>query len=167
MRFLPGDSPTASRQTEMPGVLSSWLAVEDKTVISETPDWPRLEAAVRSDGRLGGVLERLRGRTVCAAIQHGDFAPWNIKVSAQGKWTVLDWERGQLRGIPAWDWFHYVIQTGILVARAQTSALVEQLEGLLASESFRQYTLRASIAGSERDLVLAYLLHVVEVINPP
>jgi len=165
-RFFPGDSPAAGQEAEIPRLLSSWLAVEGKTVISETPDWPRLEAAARQDGRLRGVAERLGGRTVCAAIQHGDFAPWNIKVSPQGNWTVLDWERGELRGIPAWDWFHFVIQSEILVGRAETSALVQRVERLLSRDDFQRYAQRSGIAGLERDLALAYLLHVVEVIQP-
>jgi len=166
MKFFAGDSPTAGQVAETRRLLSSWLDAEGKTAISETPAWPRLEAAARQHGPLRGVAERLSGRTVCAAIQHGDFAPWNIKVSPEGNWTVLDWERGQLKGIPAWDWFHYVIQSAILVGRAETSALVEHVEGLLATDAFQQYVQRTGIAGLERDLVLAYLLHVVEVIQP-
>ena len=32
-----------------------------------------------------------------------------------GSWVVLDWERGEPEGLPGWDWFHYVVQTGVLV----------------------------------------------------
>jgi hypothetical protein len=166
IKFFAGDSPSAGQAAEIPRLLSSWLAAERKTVISDTPDWPRLEAAARQDGRLRGVAERLGGRAVCAAIQHGDFAPWNIKVSSEGNWTVLDWERGELRGIPAWDWFHFVIQSEILVGRAETSALVQRVERLLSRDDFQRYAQRSGIAGLGRDLALTYLLHVVEVIQP-
>ena len=108
----------------------------------------------------------MRGRTVHPAIYHGDLAPWNIKVSPAGAWTVLDWERGEPTGIPGWDWFHYVIQSGILVGRLSTPVLAQRVESLLRSDAFKQYAARAGILGCERDLVLAYLLHVVEVLKP-
>ena len=79
---------------------------------------------------------------------------------------MLDWERGELAGIPGWDWFHYVIQSAILVGRLPTSALMQRVEGLLGSEAFQRYAERAGIRGCERELVLAYLLHVAEVIKP-
>jgi len=79
---------------------------------------------------------------------------------------VLDWERGELDGIPGWDWFHYVIQPGILVERLSTTDLVQRIETLLAAESFAAYAGRAGILGCERELLLAYLLHAVEVIKP-
>jgi hypothetical protein len=40
------------------------------------------------------------------------------------------------------------------------------VECLLDSAAFRQYAARGGIVGSERELVLAYLLHVVEVVKP-
>ena len=87
-------------------------------------------------------------------------------MSPAGAWTVLDWERGELTGIPGWDWFHYVIQSAILVGHLPTSALVQRVEDLLGSEAFQQYAVRGGIVGCERELALAYLLHVVEVIKP-
>jgi len=51
---------------------------------------------------------RCRSR-VYPALTHGDFAPWNVKVSRR-QWTVLDWERGELAGRAGWDWFHFVMQ---------------------------------------------------------
>jgi hypothetical protein len=79
---------------------------------------------------------------------------------------VLDWERGELIGIPGWDWFHYIIQTGVLVKRQTTLALIHRVENLLASNVFKEYARRSNIDGFERELLLSYLLHLVEVIQP-
>ena len=68
--------------------------------------------------------------------------------------------------MPGWDWFHYTIQSAILVERLPTSVLVQRVEGLLGSEAFQRYAERAGIRGCERELVLAYLLHAAEVIKP-
>ncbi len=79
---------------------------------------------------------------------------------------MLDWERGQLAGPPGWDWFHYVLQTAILVQKATTPAVISQAEALLGSDAFQAYAARAGIAGAERPLLLAYLVHCVEVTKP-
>ena len=79
---------------------------------------------------------------------------------------MLDWERGEVTGIPGWDWFHYVIQPGLLVERQSSAGLVQRVEHLLRSESFKFYARQSGIIGLERDLVLAYLLHAVEVVKP-
>ena len=138
--------------TERPGQVQMAYAVERAVQARELPN---------------PLLQRLPGRTVPATLQHGDFAPWNIKVSpASGAWTVLDWERGELAGIPGWDWFHYVLQPAILVERLPVAGLVQRMEGLLRSEAFLAYAERAGIRGCERELALAYLIHAAEVIKP-
>ena len=164
--FFPGESPRPRQEAALPDLLSSWINPERSLALCDTPDWQRLESATSANALFAVIAGQLRGRMVHPAIHHGDFAPWNIKVSPAGDWTVLDWERGELAGIPGWDWFHYVIQTGILVGRLPTPVLVERVESLLSSDPFQQYAARGAILGCERDLVLAYLLHVVEVIKP-
>ncbi len=164
--FFPGDSPRPQDEAALPKLLESWVDPSRKVAVSDTPDWARLERAC-PDNRLFSVLAgQLRGRVVQSALCQGDLAPWNIRVSPTGDWTVLDWERGELPGIPGWDWFHYVIQSAILVGRLPTSALVQRVESLLNSAAFRPYAACAGIVDCARELVLAYLLHMVEVIKP-
>ncbi len=164
--FFAGDSPRAREEGGIPPLLASWVDPQKRVVVGETADWTRLEATASANERFCRVATGLRDRTIQATIHHGDFTPWNIKVSPLGAWTVLDWERGELIGLPGWDWFHYVVQTGILVARLPTLQLIEKLEKLLDSEPFRRYAQCAAISGLERWLVLAYLLHCTEVIKP-
>jgi hypothetical protein len=164
--FLAGDSPRPRDEGALPALLASWVDRQQTLLLSETADWARLESAASAHALFGPLARRLRDRTIRAVIQHGDFAPWNIKVSPFGGWTVLDWERGELAGIPGWDWFHYVIQPGILVERLSTRRLVRRIERLLASPAFTPYAVRTGIAGYERELFLAYLLHAAEVIQP-
>lgn len=164
--FYAGDSPRPEHEAALAPLLESWIDPNRKIPVADTPDWVRLEGVCAGSNLLPLLAGRLRGRVIQSAIHHGDFAPWNIKVSPSGAWTVLDWERGELTGIPGWDWFHYIIQSAILVGRLPTSALVQRVEGLLSSASFQQYAARGGILGCERELVLAYLLHAVEVIRP-
>ncbi len=164
--FFAGDSPRPQPEAALPSLLESWVDPHRSVTVATTSDWERLEKAGSGSKLFPLIAAQLRGRVIQAAIHHGDLAPWNIKVAPGGAWTVLDWERGELTGIPGWDWFHYVIQSAILVGHLPTSALVRRVEGLLNSAAFKQYAACAGIAGCERALVLAYLLHAVEVIKP-
>jgi len=164
--FFPGDPPRPQHESGLPALLGSWVDPNHNLLLAQAPGWARLEQAAPAGNLFAALAGQLRGRTVHPAIHHGDFAPWNVKVSPAGAWTVLDWERGELAGIPAWDWFHYVIQFGILVGRLPIPALAQRVETLLTSDAFRQYASRADILGCERQLLLAYLLHAIEVIQP-
>jgi hypothetical protein len=107
------------------------------------------------------VME-LAGTRFHPALMHGDCAPWNVKV-ADGRWTLLDWERGELTGVPGWDWFHFVMQPAVLVRREPVTRLLARFEQLLAGEDFVRFAQHAGIAGSERALALAYLCYCTRV----
>jgi hypothetical protein len=155
MQFAAGHSPGPHDGAALPELLAAWLdAGRDAAAAKSHPLFPRLQT-VLGPARLH------------PAIFHGDFAPWNIRVDpATGRWTVLDWERGEPAGPPGWDWFHFVIQPEILVRRAGTEALAARVEELLGSEAFRAYARRAGMEESARALVLAYLLYCTAVIAP-
>ncbi len=163
--FFTGDSPRVNDEDAMARLLSCWVHRQEKVRLSELSGWTRC-ASASAIAWFPALARRIGQQFLHPAIRHGDFAPWNIKVSPRGAWTVLDWERSELTGIPAWDWFHYVIQTGILVERQPTSRLASRVESLLTSASFQQYAEYCGIAGLERELALAYLVHCVEVIKP-
>lgn len=164
--YCVGDSPRRGTESGLPTLLNSWVGPHRRTALAGLPDWVRLESAAAANDWFRSAASRFRGRMVQAVIYHGDFTPWNIKVSPAGQWTVLDWERGELTGVPGWDWFHYVLQPGILVERLPTATLVKRIETLFSSESFKRYAARAAIDGAERALLLAYLLYCLEVIQP-
>jgi hypothetical protein len=164
--FFPGDSPRPRDEAALPSLLNAWVDPKRTIAVSDTPDWRRLQEAASRNDLFAVLAGQLGGRKLHPAIHHGDFVPWNIKVSPGGAWTVLDWERGELAGLPGWDWFHYLIQSGILVGHLSTPVLIQRVETLLDSEAFKQYAARAGILGCERELALAYLLHVAEVIKP-
>jgi len=164
--YFAGDSPRPRDEGALPALLASWVDARRSFALSDAADWGRLERAASGTGLFARLAGQIRNRVVHPVIQHGDLAPWNIKVSPAGRWIVLDWERGELAGIPTWDWFHYVIQPAILVEHLPTPELVRRVEGLLGSEAFKAYATRAGITGCGRELVLAYLLHAVEVIKP-
>jgi len=165
--FIPGDPPRSQPANTMAGLLHSWVDVSRRLPISELPIWQRLTREAEPSPLLKTLTPALASTSVCPTLYHGDFAPWNIKVSPHtGAWTVLDWERGELVGLPCWDWFHYRIQTGLLVDRLPAETHARQIEQWLAAEDFVHY---ARIAGAwevRKELLLAYLLYNLEVIRP-
>jgi len=136
-------------------LLGSWLTAKQR-LRSGT----RGVAAVVGGGSESPLPGACQGRwaeaRVHPALTHGDFAPWNVKVS-RGQWTVLDWERGELAGVPGWDWFHFVMQPAVLVRRERTESLLSRFEHLLDSAHFSKYAEQAGIGEHRRALALAYL----------
>ncbi|MEY2428656.1 MAG: hypothetical protein QOJ40_1541 [Verrucomicrobiota bacterium] len=164
MDFIAGDSPRRRDDSEVAGLMTAWLDQSRTVGLSDLASWRRLAGApsplfARLDKQLGG-------KQFHPCLSHGDFAPWNIKVGSDGRWVVLDWERGQLTGPPAWDWFHFVIQPAILVEKLSTTMLAGKFDGLLISTSFQRYAKAAGLAGFEREWVLAYLLYCRDIIKP-
>jgi hypothetical protein len=60
-------------------------------------------------GRLG--VSDLR-----AVMQHGDPGPWNAVVTSDGTVAFLDWEAGELRGLPLWDLFYFLRSVSLIVS---------------------------------------------------
>lgn len=167
LEYCTGDSPRTHDPQQIASVLSSWVDGRSNSRLAEIPAWCRLVQSIGEVPSFRQVAAALESRTVHPAIYHGDFAPWNIKVTREGQtWKVLDWERGELVGVPAWDWFHYVIQNGILVRHLPVRALVAQVDSLLASAPFVAYAEKAGLVGLERPLVIAYLAYNAEVLRP-
>jgi hypothetical protein len=165
LSFLAGHSPRPDERGAMAGLLRAWINPQRLLTVLQTAAWARLERSGACNGPDARLAQQLAVRIICSVIHHGDFAPWNIKVNG-GRWSVVDWERGEMDGIAGWDWFHYVLQTGILVQRKSTRMLLEEVEEMFQSELFRTYAKQAGIAGIERELLQAYLLHLVGVIKP-
>jgi hypothetical protein len=165
--FVPGDSPNPTDRPHVAELLSAWLDTNKISRLSDFAEWKALENAVPTDVRAEIGLDRLRDHVVRPCLYHGDFAPWNIKVAPDtGKWTVLDWERGQIAGIPGWDWFHFYLQNAILVERLNSHDLVHRAEDILQAAEFQTYARLAQIVGIEGALMAAYLMHIARVINP-
>ncbi|MGD1018006.1 MAG: hypothetical protein ABSA12_01680 [Verrucomicrobiia bacterium] len=163
LEFFPGNSPRGEVREQLAGILGSWLGVTGAVTLGEIPAWQRLRGCRVSYP----FVEDLSPHTVVPAMTHGDFAPWNIKVSPRdGRWTVLDWERADRIGVPGWDWFHYEIQSAILVDKCSTSTVQRRIDQLLSSASFRSYATQARIQEVCCPLVAAYLLYSVEIARP-
>jgi hypothetical protein len=162
MDFFPGASPRADDPSAIHKLLSAWVHPTRTTPVVDLAIWNRLF----SDGasKLSPRTRELGSKTLCTVLQHGDFAPWNIRVH-EGKWTVLDWERGEMNGMPVWDWLHFVIQPAVLVKRESSERILVRVKELRENPLFVQYaeqTRTRDLIWSLTSAYLDYCIHVTK-----
>jgi hypothetical protein len=164
--FFSGDSPRDDEGMEH--LFHAWLNPHAPVPIESLYAWIELKTAfARADPRMWQVLSRsVAGKKVHSTIQHGDFAPWNIRATSQQNLQVFDWERGQANGIPGWDWFHFFVQTAILARRCHEKRVAAEVEQLFQSPRFQIYAAAARIKDIVKPLFLAYLIHQRLVVKP-
>ena len=164
--YFPGDSPYDDAGMEH--LFHAWLNPGPFMPITSLQTWRELaaELAAVNPGAWQVISLALAEKTVRTTLQHGDFAPWNIRAINAQNLQVYDWERGQLQGIPGWDWFHFVVQTAILARRHSVQRVAAEAEQLLQSDRFKKYAVEAGISDFVQPLLLAYLLHQKWVIKP-
>jgi hypothetical protein len=161
--YIAGESPVGESGAELENTFTSWLNPAGEISVREIPAWQRLVASCGQE--LMPAANAIDGEMkLRPTLMHGDFAPWNVKV-AQGRWLILDWERGERVGIPGWDWFHFVVQPAVLVRHEATETILSRLEKLFSSVAFERYAKLAGIAGREWPLALAYLNYCLNVIR--
>jgi hypothetical protein len=154
--YIEGRSPSADDAPHAATLLSSWRPDADPVPLGALPAWQALD---NTDPIFQSLPQDLTSLKIHPVLMHGDFAPWNVRVSPHGTWTAFDWERGQFPGVPGWDWFHYVIQTSILVRKESPKKTLLRLQSLLASGDFQTYAALTGIRSHENSLLIAYLLH--------
>jgi hypothetical protein len=164
--YFPGDSPEDDLGMET--LFHAWVNPGSSEPIESFSGWQELEEGVASSlPRAWEVLRAaLAGHRIRSTLHHGDFAPWNIRAVNLQNLQAFDWERGALRGLPAWDWFHFVVQTSILARRHSPERVAAEVELLLQSPRFKKYADFTGIATVVKPLLLAYLLHHRWVVKP-
>lgn len=93
-----------------------------------------------------------------ACLEHGDFAPWNIRTSASGDLFLLDWEHSRQEGLPWMDAMHFAFQMAVLVRRNSPEQVARALTEVLDSPYAHDY--RASFPELDlgsKTLAIVYL----------
>ncbi len=86
------------------------------------------------------AARELDGQEVACGIAHGDFAPWNMRIS-EGDLRLFDWECASSNVPLVWDAFHFMTQTECLLSIRHDEAAA------------------ADARGKNRSLYLLYLLN--------
>lgn len=140
-----------------------WAAVVDQVEAEVLP--------LRSDPELGPViasalaaLRATSGPELRTCIEHGDFAPWNIRAGGMADVFVLDWEHARLEGVPWLDALHFCFQTEALVDRRSPRQVLASLLSVFSQPAAREYVQRLPMmAGHEQSLIMLYVLRVLAV----
>jgi hypothetical protein len=162
MEFVAGVPPGVEDEAGVERLLSSWVDTTREMPLCEMFPWQMLEAACDSQSPKAKWSE-IRARKCHPVVFNGDFAPWTIRATAGG-WVGLNWERGEMAGVPGWDWFHYIVQAALLGRSESAPSTAARVERMLGSEGFRRYSQKAAITGLERALLLAYLDYALNVL---
>ncbi|MEQ1861146.1 MAG: hypothetical protein ABMA13_14590 [Chthoniobacteraceae bacterium] len=149
--FVPGSTPSVDDPAIEP-LLTAWVDRSRRTALAEIPAF-------------GRITRGASGLVIHPALMHGDFAPWNVRVH-DGRWTALDWERGELTGVPGWDWLHFVVQHAVLVEHLDAAQVQRRIADLIRSAPFSRYAQGAGFAGSEETIAAGYVHYCAEVLRP-
>lgn len=169
MDFAEGKSPPWSANPDrLKELLVQWINDSKTMRVREAAPWHALEQSL--EGRRPFWLEQFADTMIHPCIFHGDFAPWNVRVDPNGTWMVIDWERGELEGMPGWDWLHFVLQPAILVRKWDVGRVRELAEATISSPEFLHY-LGASFPeglspGTPQALLRGYFLYNWNVLQP-
>jgi hypothetical protein len=107
-------------------------------------------------------LQQLSLPPMPECIEHGDFAPWNIREQTSGELFVLDWDRADLHGVPWHDALHYCFQVETLVRRRPAATVIRRMKAVFAEPSAQCYaTAVRPTADVASPLILLYLLRTL------
>jgi hypothetical protein len=166
MEYLEGKSP--QDDAAMESLFHAWLNPAPPEPLENLALWRSLAAQVTySDLSTWHILKvALAGKKIRTTLFHGDFSPWNIRITDARQVLAFDWERADLQGIPGWDWFHFIIQSSILAKRHSAVRAAAEVEQLIHSPRFMKYAEEAEITDVIQPLLLAYLLHYLWTFRP-
>jgi len=168
-RYVEGANPRPPQYGEIGSLLNSWIEDDEASPLTELPVWLRLEVLLRDNPGLESIFEVLQSCPIKPVLAHGDFAPWNIRVSSSGansEWVVLDWEQATRRGVPGWDWIHFILQYNTLVRHLSPQATLSEIETLWKNPDFQTYSRRTGIETILKELTFVFLLYFLRYCNP-
>ncbi len=108
--------------------------------------------------RCNRILNALKDKQIPVCYAHGDFTPWNVFRTNDGKIMVLDWEYSR-ESTAFLDFFHYIIQTQVFSHKKPVSS--SYLMRLLR-RNITHWAQRLPAQSNEQwlDLLLIYLIDV-------
>jgi hypothetical protein len=140
------------------GTTRPWSALMEE--ITDEFEW-----VCECDGPVRQTLTHLQQLPLPAmpvCIEHGDFAPWNIREQTSGDLFVLDWDRAALRGVPWLDALHHCFQVETLVRRRPAAAVIRRMKAVFVEPSARCYAeLIPSTADMASPIMFFYLLRTL------
>ena len=165
--FVEGPCPPSGSSNSLGRFLALMIDTRRLRPLLELAPWEKIFPRDLPSDRM---FQKHGQKIVHPCIFHGDFAPWNIRITPDGTWKAIDWERGCLDGIPGWDWFHFILQPAILVKKWKAGRVIELGRQTIASPDFLTYLDEAvpdaGKNGFAEFLLRSYLLYNWHVLQP-
>lgn len=139
MPYLTGTPVAVGESVAAIRLLNQWRTDRPPQLLTAFPEWAAIQSALSASAAGQRRLAQLAGEVLRPVICHGDFARWNLLQQAADTMVVLDWEWGQVAGLPGLDLVHYFLQDFRLVSRLQPSAAIARTLGVLKSTACRDY----------------------------
>ena len=156
--WVQGDSPHGTDDDRSVFLLlDRWLDLGTSMKISDLDCWQRLRSTLNEESY--AKIRSLEGLEALCPVMHGDFTPWNIKMTCQGEVKVLDWEFADSSGLAGWDGLHYHVQRLSLVEEDAPNQIIQRCRQYLASDQMQEYLKRAGLIGQEELILGSYLYY--------
>lgn len=99
---------------------------------------------------------------VNTVVEHGDFAPWNIRWRCDGGIFVFDWEHSRFSSLPWLDAIHFKFQLSSLVSRLPVDGVFEDIRKVFYADFSSEYFLRfREFNNQEECLIAIYLIRSI------
>lgn len=111
----------------------------------------RIQALTNSRLKLpSGIIKKLdylhqllSGSALCTHFAHGDFTPWNTLINQSNILYVYDWELSNSNYPLGFDFFHFIIQDGVLTQsktwREIKSEIAHHQSNIFKNDSYEKY----------------------------
>jgi thiamine kinase-like enzyme len=83
-------------------------------------------------------IKKASTRSYQLVVEHGDFAPWNLIRTKDGKLQVFDFEYFSDQGIEFMDIFNYYYQKGKLLMKLEIEALINYMKDNIRIDAFNE-----------------------------
>ena len=147
MPYLEGDKLKRDSGFDPLEVLESWVGAKQALDASGFPEWPAIIRGLSPCDQGAGVLGEIGGYQLTPSLHHGDFVRWNLLRRDHGQIVVLDWEWGELAGMPGLDLVHWHLQEARLVDRLEPAAALAKTATVLRADKSRAYLERCGWIG--------------------
>lgn len=104
-----------------------------------------LEQNKDSTAMPSGLIRKLRllfntieNKDILVALNHGDFTPWNM-YTERDKLAVYDWELSNKLCPIGYDAFHFVLQNGILIQRANYHVIHANIKNQVSQQDLNSW----------------------------
>lgn len=142
--FKISDVSEKGRRWSKISYLHSWSLIEMERFCSEKTkisDW-KLYQNLKNDflhiddkripkgilRKLNSILNEIdENEYIDLRFSHGDFTPWNSYISRENTLSVYDWELASYDNPKGFDFFHFIIQNGILVERKPWKSIYSEI----------------------------------------